>query len=114
MLWGRYLGGQLHRWPLDAAAATPVTASSAFLSDQPQLTFPPSFCSPSLYSGRRKGQPIPEFLPGESHGQRSLVGYSPWECKESDTTERLKQYRIDSYGFSRGHVWIRELHHKES
>ena len=27
------------------------------------------------------------FLPGESHGQRSLVGYSPWGCKESDTTE---------------------------
>ena len=95
MLWGRYLGGQLHRWPLDAAAATPVTASSAFLSDQPQLTFPPSFCSPSPYSGRRKWQPIPGFLPGESHGQRSLAGYSPWECKESDTTERLKQYRID-------------------
>ena len=27
------------------------------------------------------------FLPGESHGQRSLVGYSPQGCKESDTTE---------------------------
>ena len=25
----------------------------------------------------------------ESHGQRSLVGYSPWGCKESDTTEQL-------------------------
>ena len=32
-------------------------------------------------------QPTPVFLPGESHGQRSLVGYSPWGCKESDTTE---------------------------
>ena len=29
------------------------------------------------------------FLPGEFHGQRSLVGYSPWGCKESDTTEQL-------------------------
>ena len=29
------------------------------------------------------------FLPGESHGQRSLVGYSPWGHKESDLTERL-------------------------
>ena len=28
------------------------------------------------------------FLPGESHGQRSLVGYSPWGHKESDMTER--------------------------
>ena len=27
------------------------------------------------------------FLPGESHGQRSLAGYSPWDHKESDTTE---------------------------
>ena len=28
-------------------------------------------------------------MPGESHGQRSLVGYSPWDCKELDMTERL-------------------------
>ena len=38
---------------------------------------------------RREWQPTPIFLPGESHGQRSLVGYSPWGCKESDMTERL-------------------------
>ena len=31
--------------------------------------------------------PTPVFLPGELHGQRSLVGYSPWGHKESDTTE---------------------------
>ena len=31
---------------------------------------------------RRKWQPNPVFLPGESHGQRSLVGYSPWGHKE--------------------------------
>ena len=36
---------------------------------------------------RRKWQPVPVFLPGESQGQRSLVGYSPWGCKESDMTE---------------------------
>ena len=34
-------------------------------------------------------QPTPVFLPGEFHGQRSLAGYSPWDCKESDTTEQL-------------------------
>ena len=38
---------------------------------------------------RRARQPTPVFLPGESHGQRSLEGYSPWSRKESDTTERL-------------------------
>ena len=38
---------------------------------------------------RRKWQPTSVFLPGESHGRRSLVGYSPQGCKELDTTEWL-------------------------
>ena len=36
---------------------------------------------------RREWQPTPVFLPGELHGQGSLVGYSPWVCKELDMTE---------------------------
>ena len=59
-------------------------------------------------------QPTPVFMPGESHGQRSLAGYSPWGRTESDTTERLStcrtvlgcfmsvhpsiQYRISEHG----------------
>ena len=43
-------------------------------------------------SGRSPGEgssnPL-QYLPGKSHGRRSLVGYSPWGRKESDTTERL-------------------------
>ena len=38
---------------------------------------------------RREWQPTPVFLPGESHGQRSLAGYSLQGCKESDTVELL-------------------------
>ena len=38
---------------------------------------------------RRSWQPTPVFLPGESHGRRSLEGYSLWGRKESDITERL-------------------------
>ena len=38
---------------------------------------------------RREWQLTPVFLPGESHGWRSLAGYSLWGRKESDTTERL-------------------------
>ena len=38
---------------------------------------------------RRKWQPTPVLLPGKSHGWRILVGYSSWDCKESDMTERL-------------------------
>ena len=43
---------------------------------------------------RREWLPTPVFLPGESHGQRSLVGYSPWAHKESDTTE---QFSLNSF-----------------
>ena len=37
---------------------------------------------------RREWPPTPVFLPGEFHGQRSLVGYSPWGCRESNMTEQ--------------------------
>ena len=39
-----------------------------------------------------KWQPTSVFLPGKLHGQKSLVGYSPWDCKESDTTEHAYTY----------------------
>ena len=38
---------------------------------------------------RRRWHPTPVLLPGKSHGQRSLVGCSPWGREELDTTERL-------------------------
>ena len=41
---------------------------------------------PWKISWRRKWQPTPVFLPGKSHGQRNLLGYSPHGHKESDTT----------------------------
>ena len=43
---------------------------------------------------RRKWQHTPVLLLVEPHGQRSLVGYSPWGCKESDTTEWLTQQQV--------------------
>ena len=39
--------------------------------------------------GERQWQPTPVLLPGKSHGWRTLVGYGPWDCEESNTTERL-------------------------
>ena len=42
-------------------------------------------CSPLNW--RSKWQPTPVFWPGESQGQRSLVGCCPWDCTELDTTE---------------------------
>ena len=41
---------------------------------------------------RRKWQPTRVFLPGKFHGQRSLAGFSPKRCKESDTTEQLSMH----------------------
>ena len=40
-----------------------------------------------MISWKRKWKLTPVFLPGKSQGQRSLVDYSPWGCKESDMTE---------------------------
>jgi len=52
---------------------------------------------------RREWQPTPVVLPGESHGQRSLVGCSPWGRKELDTTERLKQQQVGVNNFHMGY-----------
>ena len=49
--------------------------------------------------GRRKGHPTPVLLPEVSYGRTSLVGYSPWGCKKSDTTERL--HLLQKKGFPR-------------
>ena len=46
---------------------------------------------------RRAWQPTPVFLPGEFHGQRSQVGYSPRGRKESDTTEQLSLSNLNTF-----------------
>ena len=46
---------------------------------------------------RRQWHPTPVLLPGKSHGWRSLVGCSPWDCEESDTTEQLHVHFSLSY-----------------
>ena len=42
---------------------------------------------------RREWLPMPVFLPGKFHGQRSLAGYSPWNCKTLDVTEQLSTHK---------------------
>ena len=44
----------------------------------------------------RKWHPTPGFLPGKSHGQRNLEGYSWWSCKELNTTEGLNNTRMEA------------------
>lgn len=57
----------------------------------------------NTYIWRRKWQSTPVLLPGGSHGQGSLVGYSPWDRKEVDTTERLH------FDFQRIYMESREM-----
>ena len=59
---------------------------------------------------RRTWQPTPVFLPGESHGQRSLVGYSPWGLKETDTAEQLSTHvpthgQVSDRAEDQNHLW---------
>ena len=51
---------------------------------------------------RRKLQPTPVFLSGESHGIRSLMGYSAWGRKQSDTTEQLNRHTCSA-------IWVHWL-----
>ena len=61
-----------------------------------------------LMNWRRQWHPTPVLLPGESHGRRSLVGYSPWGRKELDTTEQLHfHFHFHSYEY------ILLLHYKD-
>ena len=46
----------------------------------------------TIWSGEGNGNHTPVFLPKESHGQRSLVGYSPWGHKESGTNSVTNTY----------------------
>ena len=54
---------------------------------------------------RRKWQPTPVFLPGKSHGQRSLAGYRPWGQKESDMTWQLNNIMCNSILKSERKMW---------
>jgi len=55
-------------------------------SDTTERLHFPHFTPFILYHWRRKWQPTPVFLPGESHGRRSLVGHCPWGHRELDMT----------------------------
>ena len=49
---------------------------------------------------RRGWPPTPVFLPGESHGQRSLVDNSPWGCKQLDTAKQLSTQKESNSEYS--------------
>ena len=56
-------------------------------------------CWVGMIPWRRKWQPTPVFLPGESHGQRRLAGYHSWGSKESDMTKHECLIEVMFYNF---------------
>ena len=70
------------------SSAFRVLPSSSFYN-APRRTASHKDRIPAAIYHLNKWQPTPVLLPGKSHGQRSLVGYTPWGHKESDMTERL-------------------------
>ena len=56
------------------------------------------------FTWRRKWQPIPVFLPGKSHGQRSLIDYSPWGHKELNMTERITHTQTHTHTHAGTHM----------
>ena len=60
---------------------------------------------------RRKWQPTPVLLPGKSHRWRSMVGYSPWSRKESDTTKRLHLVLVLVLYWDHYHYYFHPHHH---
>ena len=61
-------------------------------------------------SWRRKWQPTPLFMPGKSHGLRSLVGYRPWGHKELDVTEWL--HFLSLFFWTSKSLWMVDCSHK--
>ena len=59
---------------------------------------------------RKTWQPTPVFLPGKSHGQRSLAGYSPWSGKELDTTMTNTHAQNELPYLSHGRLFVQETY----
>ena len=64
------------------------------------------FLSSASISLEKEWQPTPVFFPGKSHGQRNLVGYSPWGCKESATTKHIST-RFGASTARQSSIWAR-------
>ena len=86
-LWGLVMNREA--W---CAAVHGATKNQTQLSDWTELKMLENFPVNCIHLDsirRRQWQPTPVLLSGKSHGQRNLVGCSPWGREESDTTERL-------------------------
>ena len=92
---GAHLEGSVSYWGPDDSSV--VTGRKGFPGGSVVKNLPANAGGVDSIPGSRRspgegnGNPFQygNFLPGKFHGQRSLVGYSPWSHKEQDTTERI-------------------------
>ena len=82
------------------AAVHGVAKSQTRLSDWTELNWKVSLVLSLIHHRGRKWQFTPVLLPGKSTGEGSLVGYSPWCCKESDTTQHARNASDHDHLFS--------------
>ena len=80
------LPGKSHGWR-SLVGYSPCGCKESDTSEQLHFTHSIHFI---LYHWRRKWQPTPMFLPGESYGWRSMAGHGPWDRRESGTTSVTK------------------------
>ena len=74
-----------------------ATTISSFESDREMMCPDGGSNAKPIGHMEGNGNPLQEvFLPGESHGQRSLAGYSPWGRKESDMTEHVSTEQMQT------------------
>ena len=94
---------QVRSLPSPHLTSTVLICSFGFPGNSDSEEFACSAEDPGLTPGwedpwRRAWQPTPVFSPGESHEQRSLMGYSLWGHRESDMTEQLGSSSSSSWG----------------
>ena len=86
-LWGYLLFDHIHKKKWGFPSGAVVKSPPANTGDARDMG---SISGLGRSPGVKNGQPTPVFLPGKSHGQRSLVGYSPWGHKAPDMTEHAR------------------------
>ena len=89
--WGRHMLGVLETQQIEHYCLKSTPDDSEGKESACNAGDPGSIPGIGKIPWRRKWQPTPVFLPETSHEQRSLAGYSPRGCKESDTTKQLTQ-----------------------
>ena len=96
--WAKHVYLYIHKFPGDTSGKEPVCQCRR----HKRRGFNPWV---EKIPWKRKWQPTPVFLLGISQGQRSLAGYSPWDCKESGMTEHACMHISININIALDRLW---------